>query len=189
LEGLQGELEKESLKATKRNAQRIWSKLVESENLRNTDPFDRERTPWIWRITPWDHTDIKVPGTRVSLNALAKATLGAGKLGKSQDAPALFDSGKLDELINYCEIDVLLTLAVFMFGCTYGAVNIKDLTIPVRWGYLAQQLAARKRKKGPTMEAKCLEYQMKITANHPLLPIETSLNEWRSSYARGKEVK
>ncbi len=125
---------------------------------------------YLWEdIVPWSKRGIRIPGYRVSLQALAKGTLGLSKMGKATDAPTLFAKGKLDELVEYCQKDVELTRNVFQRGCEHGFVNIKDLDVPVQWDELAHLLAKRKRKNGPVYEGECLKFQYKILSSAPPL--------------------
>ncbi len=55
-------------------------------------------------------------GHRVSLNAIAKETLGVQKSGSGLDALRYFEQGKLDELAKYCLMDVRITRDVYDFG-------------------------------------------------------------------------
>lgn len=63
---------------------------------------------------------------RVSLNNIAENTIGKVKSGKGADAPLLFQQGKMDELIDYCKMDVQLTQEIFEFGCQKGYINYYD---------------------------------------------------------------
>lgn len=63
---------------------------------------------------------------RVSLNNIAENTIGKVKSGKGEDAPLLFQQGKIGELIEYCKMDVQLTQEIFEFGCQNGYINYYD---------------------------------------------------------------
>jgi DEAD/DEAH box helicase domain-containing protein len=63
---------------------------------------------------------------RVSLNNIAENTIGEVKSGKGADAPLLFQQGKIGELVDYCKMDVQLTLEIFEFGCQNGYINYYD---------------------------------------------------------------
>ncbi len=143
--------------------------------------FEREPYKYEWEnIAPWSKRDIHIPRYRVSLQALAKGTLGESKMGKATDAPTLFAEGKLDKLVEYCQKDVELTRAVFQIGCDRGAVEIKDLAIPVRWDELGRRLVKRtRRKKGPVWEDACLKFQYALLINtSPLTDIERLFRLW-----------
>lgn len=53
---------------------------------------------------------------RVSLDNCAKHTVGAQKTGSGADAPRLFKEGKWKELLEYCRVDVELTLKILQYG-------------------------------------------------------------------------
>ena len=63
---------------------------------------------------------------RVSLNNIAEITLKKKKSGNGADAPILFQQGKMDELIEYCKNDVMLTKEIFEFGCQFGYIYYFD---------------------------------------------------------------
>lgn len=63
---------------------------------------------------------------RVSLNNLAQNTLGKVKGGNGADAPLLFQQGKIDELREYCQMDVQITREIFEFGAANGYVRYFD---------------------------------------------------------------
>jgi DEAD/DEAH box helicase domain-containing protein len=59
-------------------------------------------------------------GTRVSLDALARATLGAQKGGSGLDSVKWFRAGQLDLVEQYCRADVDITHRLFAFGLRHG---------------------------------------------------------------------
>ncbi len=65
-------------------------------------------------------------GFRVSLDTLARATLGANKTADGLQAIRWFREGRMDELIEYCKADVALTQKLFEFGKTRGYVEYFD---------------------------------------------------------------
>ncbi|MBI3912831.1 MAG: ribonuclease H-like domain-containing protein [Chloroflexi bacterium] len=65
-------------------------------------------------------------GFRVSLDALAHATLGAEKTADGLQAIRWFREGKLSELLEYCKADVALTRQLFEFGRTRGYLKFLD---------------------------------------------------------------
>lgn len=79
-------------------------------------------------------------GHRVSLASLAKATLGASKLGHGLDAVRWYQAGEWGELEAYCLQDVRLTRDLYRFGAEHGHllfesyVDGKTVAVPVRWG-------------------------------------------------------
>ena len=61
---------------------------------------------------------------RVSLNAVARGTLDRGKTGEGKQAVDLWRAGKVDELAEYCRMDVELTRDVFVHGMDKGYVDV-----------------------------------------------------------------
>lgn len=80
-----------------------------------------------------------VLGHRVSLDAVAGATLGIKKSGHGLDAIKYFREGKIDELKNYCQDDVKITRDIFDYGrkfkeLYYSAKRGEEkLVVPVYW--------------------------------------------------------
>jgi|SRR3990170_3332141 len=82
----------------------------------------------------------KAVGHRVSLDAIAKETLGMQKSGTGLDALAYYEQGKLDELANYCLSDVRITRDVYDFGREHRKLTFKDkwnrvITVPVDFSF------------------------------------------------------
>lgn len=65
-------------------------------------------------------------GHRVSLDAIAKETLGIGKSGTGLEALEYFEQGKLDELAKYCLDDVRITRDIYDYGRKHGHLKFKD---------------------------------------------------------------
>jgi DEAD/DEAH box helicase domain-containing protein len=65
-------------------------------------------------------------GFRVSLDALAQATLGANKSADGLTAIRWFREGKLDQLIAYCRADVDITKRLYEHGRDNGFVAYPD---------------------------------------------------------------
>lgn len=63
-------------------------------------------------------------GHRYPLDDLIKATLNKGKTGHGLQAINLFREGKIKELKQYCEDDVMLTKELFDYGVKYGYVYL-----------------------------------------------------------------
>jgi len=77
-------------------------------------------------------------GSRLSLDHLAKVTLGYGKIGNGLEAVRWFKEGKIERVINYCKHDVKLTKELYEYGKKNGYLLFKDkyeriLRIPVNW--------------------------------------------------------
>jgi DEAD/DEAH box helicase domain-containing protein len=65
-------------------------------------------------------------GHRLSLNALAQATLSADKSADGLQAVTWFRQGKIAELISYCKDDVDLTRRLYEFGRENGYLLYHD---------------------------------------------------------------
>ena len=59
-------------------------------------------------------------GFRLSLDHLAIHTLNARKSGSGLDALRWWKEGRMDEIISYCQKDVLLTRDLYTFACRHG---------------------------------------------------------------------
>jgi DEAD/DEAH box helicase domain-containing protein len=53
-------------------------------------------------------------GFRLSLDHLAKQTLNLNKSGSGLDALAWWKSGEIEKIIDYCKMDVRITLDLFL---------------------------------------------------------------------------
>jgi DEAD/DEAH box helicase domain-containing protein len=60
---------------------------------------------------------------RVSLDSVARATLGETKSASGIQAVQWWLEGKLDPLVEYCKADVDVTRRIYEFGCANGYVN------------------------------------------------------------------
>ena len=60
---------------------------------------------------------------RVSLDSVARATLGDSKSASGLQAVQWWRAGELDKLAAYCKVDVDVTRRIFDFGCENGYVN------------------------------------------------------------------
>jgi len=61
-------------------------------------------------------------GFRISLDSVAKATLGAEKTADGIQSVAWYRAGQLDKVAEYCKADVDLTRRVFEFGRQNGFI-------------------------------------------------------------------
>ena len=69
-------------------------------------------------------------GHRVSLNAIAKASLGLSKTAHGSKAPKLWKEGKHDELIRYLKQDIALTKDIYIKGVREGELQFEDKKEP-----------------------------------------------------------
>jgi len=77
-------------------------------------------------------------GFRLSLDAIAKATLGTSKTADGIQSVQWFREGKLDKVAEYCKSDVDITRRVYEFGRDQGFVHYHSrlgskLKVPVNW--------------------------------------------------------
>ena len=77
-------------------------------------------------------------GHRLKLEAVASATLGAGKTADGLDAIRWWQQGKIAEIAEYCAYDVKVTKCVHEYGAKHGHVKYKDRSgreqsVPVKW--------------------------------------------------------
>jgi DEAD/DEAH box helicase domain-containing protein len=77
-------------------------------------------------------------GFRLSLDAIASATLGTTKLADGIQAVEWFRAGELEDLVEYCKQDVEITRQIFEFGRTNGFVHYRSklgskLKVEVDW--------------------------------------------------------
>ena len=80
----------------------------------------------------------RVLGFRVSLAALAEATLDTSKSADGIQAVHWFRRGEIDKVIEYCQRDVKITRDVYEFGKRHGFVRFRDRyrgvrQVRVRW--------------------------------------------------------
>lgn len=80
-------------------------------------------------------------GFRVSLDNLAKMTLGISKSGHGMDAIEWWRAGNIDAIKKYCLDDVRITRDLYEYGKTHGSVLFEPRntpggseSIPVVWG-------------------------------------------------------
>lgn len=80
----------------------------------------------------------KQVGVRVSLDAVATATLKIGKSADGLQAVQWWREGKIDKIFDYCQQDVEVTRRVYEFGRQYRYVQYYDRQyrvrrVPVSW--------------------------------------------------------
>jgi len=85
----------------------------------------------------------KTVGHRVSLDALAKETLGTEKSGTGLDALLYYEQGRFEELASYCLSDVRITRDLYDFGRTHGQLKFKNkwnrlMTVPVDFSFTGE---------------------------------------------------
>lgn len=75
---------------------------------------------------------------RLSLDSIARATLGTTKIADGVQSVAWFRNGELDKVAEYCKSDVDITRRVYEFGRDNGFVNYysklgSKLKVAVNW--------------------------------------------------------
>ena len=77
-------------------------------------------------------------GYRLSLDHLAKNTLGSKKTADGLCALRWWKEGKIDKIIDYCKDDVMITKNLFIYGKKHGYLLFnnkanKTVRVPVGW--------------------------------------------------------
>jgi DEAD/DEAH box helicase domain-containing protein len=77
-------------------------------------------------------------GYRLSLNALAGATLGVAKSADGLQALAWWKDGRLDKIVEYCTKDVEVTRDLYLYGRKHGHLLFANkykqvVRVPVQW--------------------------------------------------------
>lgn len=75
---------------------------------------------------------------RLSLDSIARATLGATKLANGVQSVEWFRQGELDKVAEYCKADVDITRRIYEFGQAQGYIHYysrlgSKLKVPVSW--------------------------------------------------------
>ncbi|MFZ5807462.1 MAG: ribonuclease H-like domain-containing protein [Verrucomicrobiota bacterium] len=97
--------------------------------------FDLSQVPTLDLMVSIEH----VIGHRISLNAVAEASLGVGKTADGMEALKWWKQGKIREIAEYCCFDVKTTKLLHEYGMNHGKVSyvhsktglVKE--IPVDW--------------------------------------------------------
>jgi DEAD/DEAH box helicase domain-containing protein len=102
--------------------------------LAGASPFDHRALPTL-DILERVHARL---GYRLSLDGLAKATLGAQKSATGLDALAWWKEGRIEEITTYCKQDVAVTRDLYTFGRDNGYLLFsnkagKIVRLPVEW--------------------------------------------------------
>ena len=77
-------------------------------------------------------------GYRLSLDHLARETLGAAKSASGTQALAWWKEGRVDDIVTYCRQDVAVTRDLFLFGLRHGHLLFRNkaekaVRVPVDW--------------------------------------------------------
>jgi len=109
----------------------------------NIDRFDlavlSAYSPHVRRIRTFDLCTLvgQALGHRLSLDSLARMTLGRPKSADGLQAIAWWQAGNMKDLEAYCRMDVAITKDLFFFGLTYGYLLYERkgilLKVPADW--------------------------------------------------------
>lgn len=96
------------------------------------DPLDGVPT-----VDMLDHIYSRL-GFRISLDTLARATLGQTKSSDGLQAVRWYREGRIQEILEYCQQDVALTRQLYEYGKLHKHVkyqdrNFRTKTVPVSW--------------------------------------------------------
>lgn len=100
----------------------------------HNDFFHHEQVPTLDLLVELQ----KILQHRLSLDALAHATLGVEKTSEGLQAIRWFQEGRLLEVAEYCCYDVKITRLIHEYGCSARQLHYtnrfgKKLTVPVAW--------------------------------------------------------
>lgn len=132
------EVEGEIMSFWEKDFEEMWTLFSEADRIvgYNSVRFDVPAlSPYtsldLSKLPHFDILDIikKTHGKRVSLNRVAKSTLGRSKIDEAKNATVYWASQKpsdLEKLKRYCEEDVLLTKDIYDFGLHRGFLNFTN---------------------------------------------------------------
>jgi DEAD/DEAH box helicase domain-containing protein len=115
----------------------LWPKLERADRIigYNTKGFDYPvmNNYYAGDVAAFPSLDLleeiyKTLGFRLKLDAVATASVGAGKTGSGLQAIEYFKKGEIDKLRKYCLDDVRITKEVYEFGKKNGFINYMDRT-------------------------------------------------------------
>jgi DEAD/DEAH box helicase domain-containing protein len=111
---------------------RLWPVLEQADVLVgfNTDGFDLPALSpyYVGDLSKFPSLDLlsvikNITGHRVSLDAVAKETLGTQKSGNGLDAIRYYEEKQFDLLAKYCMKDVEITRDIYDYGRKYGKIK------------------------------------------------------------------
>lgn len=91
-----------------------------------------------WRSTDMLQDVYRALNFRLSLDSIARATLGTAKTADGLMSVQWFRNGELDKVAEYCKADVDITRRIYEFGRDHGFVHYysrlgSKLKVPVNW--------------------------------------------------------
>jgi DEAD/DEAH box helicase domain-containing protein len=101
-------------------------------------PYARNENFRSFRTTDMLRDIYRALNFRLSLDSIARATLGVSKTGDGLKSVEWFRNGELDKVAEYCKADVDITRRVHEFGRDNGYVHYfsrlgSKLKVPVNW--------------------------------------------------------
>lgn len=101
-------------------------------------PYARNENFRSFRSTDMLQDIYRALGFRLSLDSIARATLGASKSADGTQSVQWFRNGELDKVAEYCKLDVDITRRVYEFGREHGYVHYysklgSKLKVAVHW--------------------------------------------------------
>lgn len=121
---------------TREELSQLWPVIERADLLIgfNSEAFD---IPLLNRYYPGDLARVRsldllsevasALGRRIRLQALAEATLGAGKSGDGLKAQEWWRAGEREKVKRYCIEDVRLTRGLFDYALAHGSLKYRDL--------------------------------------------------------------
>ena len=101
-------------------------------------PYARNENFRTFRSTDMLQDIYRALNFRLSLDSIARATLGTTKTASGVQSVEWFRNGELDKVAEYCKSDVDITRRVYEFGCEHGFVHYysklgSKLKVAVSW--------------------------------------------------------
>lgn len=112
-----------ALVAELKSADRVIGFNIFSFDYQLLKPYAPQENFHAFRSTDLLQDIYRTLGFRLSLDSIAKATLGATKTADGLQSVAWFKNGQLDRVADYCKADVDITRRVYEFGRDNGFVH------------------------------------------------------------------
>jgi DEAD/DEAH box helicase domain-containing protein len=127
----------ERLLSLLRTADRVIGYNVKRFDYLVLKPYGGGDLPGLSTIDLLEHL-YRALGFRLSLEAVASATLGSQKMADGIQAVAWYREGQIDRVLDYCQHDVALTWRLYQHGRAHREVSYRDRgfrlrSVPVAW--------------------------------------------------------
>jgi len=106
-----------------KTADRVIGFNIISFDYRVLQPYAPDENFRVFRSVDMLQDIFRTLGFRISLDSIAKATLGATKIADGIKSVEWFRDGELDKVAEYCMVDVDITRRVYEFGRDNGYVH------------------------------------------------------------------